>query len=135
MTCVDISDDGCALLGVGLDASSKQLIALWDISRILETRRADLILKGTTEHNVKRAKFSMYEAGKFMTVGRDSIRLYRVKMGNLRGLSIPVLPFRLFSRPHVNRPHEPQNLTAHITATSLILLPPTLRAFTVWTAF
>jgi WD repeat-containing protein 90 len=90
MSCVDVSGDGRALLAVGLDSHSKQQITLWDISDVGATRRASVLLKSTTEYNIKRAKFSPYEPDKFMTVGRDSIRLYRVKNGGLRGLSIQV---------------------------------------------
>lgn len=90
MICVDVSQDSRALLGVGLDAHSKQQITLWDITGLSKGKRAHVVLKSTTEFNIKRAKFSEYEADKLMTVGRDSIRLYRVKGGILRGLSIQV---------------------------------------------
>jgi WD repeat-containing protein 90 len=90
MICVDVSGDGRALLAVGLDCHSKQQITLWDISDVKTTRRASVLLKSTTEYNIKRAKFSPYEPDKFMTAGRDSIRLYRIKNGTLRGLSIQV---------------------------------------------
>lgn len=90
MTCVDISGDGCALLAVGLDGHGRQQVALWDISDVFSARRAPVLLKSTTDYNVKRARFSPYESNRFVTVGRDSIRLYRVKNGQLRGLSIQV---------------------------------------------
>ena len=90
MLCVDVSQDGRALLGIGLDAHSRQQITLWDVGGVRSGKRATVVLKSTTEYNMKRAKFSAYEADKFMTVGRDSIRLYRVKGGVLRGLSIQV---------------------------------------------
>ena len=90
MSCVDLSGDGRALLAVGLDTHNKQQITLWDISDVRATRRAQVLLKNTTEYNIKRAKFSPYEPDKFMTVGKDSVRLYRIKNGALRGLSIQV---------------------------------------------
>lgn len=34
MVGVDISQDGRALIGVGLDAHSRQLMVLWDISQL-----------------------------------------------------------------------------------------------------
>jgi hypothetical protein len=34
MLCLDVSQDGRALVAVGLDASSRQLIVLWDISQL-----------------------------------------------------------------------------------------------------
>ena len=90
MITLDVSGDGRALLGVGLDAHAKQQITLWDISEVRRHRKARVLLQSVTEYNIKRAKFSPYEADKFMTVGRDSIRLYRIKHGALRGLSIQV---------------------------------------------
>lgn len=90
MIAVDISGDGRALLAVGLDSHAKQQITLWDISDIRGSRRGSILLQSITDYNVKRAKFSPYEPDKFMTVGRDSIRLYRIRHGALRGLSIQV---------------------------------------------
>jgi WD repeat-containing protein 90 len=91
MVCVDVSGDGRALLAVGLDSHGRQQIVLWDISEVKKTRRARVLVKSTTDYNVKRAKISPYEANKFVTVGRDSIRLYRIKNGVLKGLSIQVI--------------------------------------------
>lgn len=34
LSAIDISQDGRALLGVGLDASSRQCLVLWDISQL-----------------------------------------------------------------------------------------------------
>lgn len=34
LVCVDVSPDGRALIGVGLDAQSRQLMVLWDISQL-----------------------------------------------------------------------------------------------------
>lgn len=42
----------------------------------------------TTGYNVKVAKFSAFEDDHFMTCGRDSIRCYRLRRGELKGMSI-----------------------------------------------
>eukprot|EP00892_Ulva_mutabilis_P005258 jgi/Ulvmu1/3103/UM015_0143.1 len=90
MTALDVSEDGRWLVGVGLDAYSKQLIVVWDISTLRENSKAPVVVKSTTEHNIKRVKYCTYEPQKFMTAGRDSVRLYRMKFDVLRGLSIQV---------------------------------------------
>lgn len=99
LVCVDVSQDGRALLAVGLDAHAKQQIMLWDISQVatgahMATGGAPptLVLRSTTEYNVRRARFSAYEKDKLMTCGRDSIRMYRLKGGTLRGLTVQVTP-------------------------------------------
>lgn len=90
MTALDISEDGRSLVAVGMDAHSKQLIVLWDITSVREHKKSPIVVKSTTEHNIKRVKFCAYEPEKFMTAGRDSVRLYRTKCDALRGLSIQV---------------------------------------------
>lgn len=90
MTALDVSEDGLSLVAVGLDSFSKQLIVVWDISKVRETKKSEVVVKSTTEHNIKRVKFCAYEPEKFISAGRDSVRLYRTKCGVLRGLSIQV---------------------------------------------
>lgn len=92
MVALDVSQDGCSLVAVGLDSFSKQLIVVWDISKVRESKKSPVVVKSTSEHNIKRVKFCVYEPEKFMTAGRDSVRLYRTKCGALRGLSIQVCP-------------------------------------------
>ncbi len=50
--------------------------------------QARLLLKQTTDYNIKVARFSAFEEDHFMTAGRDSIRCYRLKQGGLRGMSV-----------------------------------------------
>jgi hypothetical protein len=98
MVSIDISGDGRVLLAVGLDSHGRQQIVLWDISEVRATRRAHVLVKSTTNYNVKRARMSPYEPNKFVTVGRDSVRLYRIKNGALRGLSIQVVIHATYHR-------------------------------------
>lgn len=109
MTALDMSEDGRFLVAVGLDAHSKQLIVVWDVSGVRENKKSILVVKSVTEHNVKRVKFCAYEPEKFMTAGRDSVRLYRTKCGALRGLSIQVCCISLNPTvPFLHRPTPSQ---------------------------
>lgn len=41
-----------------------------------------------TEYNIKAAKFSAYEEDHLVTCGRDNVRMYRLKGGMLRGVTV-----------------------------------------------
>ena len=88
LTCLDISPDGSSLAAIGLDAKGRQVIALWDISQVFKGQKSSLTVKHVTNYNVVAIKFSPFESGKLLTCGRDSIRFYRLKDGQLRGCSI-----------------------------------------------
>ena len=77
-----------ALLAVGFDGHGKQLIVVWDISGLRSGHRAEVVVKHATDYHVRRAKFSPFEEDRLMTCGRDSIRIYRLKNGQLRGCSV-----------------------------------------------
>ena len=51
-------------------------------------QKSSLTVKHVTNYNVVAIKFSPFESGKLLTCGRDSIRFYRLKDGQLRGCSI-----------------------------------------------
>lgn len=86
--CLDISPDARALMAVGFDGHGKQLIVVWDISSLRNGQRAEVVVKHSTDYHVRRAKFSPFEEDRLMTCGRDSIRIYRLKNGQLRGCSV-----------------------------------------------
>lgn len=89
LTALDVSPDGRALLAVGLDQHARQCVVLWDIAAVVAgSGGASVVLRHVTDYNVKCARFSAYEADQFMTCGKDSIRVYRMKGGALRGMSV-----------------------------------------------
>ena len=79
---------------VGLDAQNRQTIVVWDISRVEAGELAPLVARDATVYNVRRLRFSPLEQDRFVTCGRDSIRLYRIKGGQLRGCSVQLGPYR-----------------------------------------
>lgn len=92
LVALDLSPDGRALVAVGLDSHGKQLMVLWDISDVAKTGEVRQLVKQVTEYNIKCVRFSVFEADHFMTCGQDSIRIYRLKNLQLRGLSIKIGP-------------------------------------------
>lgn len=80
MIALDLSPDGRMLLGVGLDAHAKQLMVLWDVSGVLAGCPAHIIARQTTDYNIKCARFSPFHPEQFMTCGKNSIRMYRLKV-------------------------------------------------------
>ncbi|KAG2491091.1 hypothetical protein HYH03_010535 [Edaphochlamys debaryana] len=93
LSCVDISPDVRALAAVGLDAQGRQTIALWNIAELrAPSRKVELVTRHPTEYNVKVLRFSAYQEDHLLTAGRDSIRMYRLKGGQLRGTSVRIIP-------------------------------------------
>lgn len=42
-----------------------------------------MLAKHISDYNIKAVKFSPYEEGRLMTCGKDSVRMYRLKVGDL----------------------------------------------------
>ncbi|PNH08695.1 WD repeat domain-containing protein [Tetrabaena socialis] len=84
LSCVDISPDMRALAAVGLDGHARQTIALWNIAELRSQGKAELVVRHATEFNIKEDHL--------LTAGRDSIRMYRLKGGQLRGTSVRLVP-------------------------------------------
>ncbi|KXZ51899.1 hypothetical protein GPECTOR_11g332 [Gonium pectorale] len=93
LSCVDISPDMRAVAAVGLDAHGRQSIALWNIAELRGPQgKVELVTRHATEYNIKVLRFSAYQEDHLMTAGRDSIRIYRLKNGQLRGTSVRLVP-------------------------------------------
>ncbi|MEW5311102.1 MAG: hypothetical protein WDW38_002844 [Sanguina aurantia] len=88
LTCLDLSPDCRALVAVGLDHTARQTMVLWDISAARETGKVPVVVRHPTEFNIKCVRFSEYAQDQLVTCGRDSIRMYRLKAGQLRGVSV-----------------------------------------------
>lgn len=92
INCLDVSADGRFLVAVGLNNQSKQLVILWSIAGLFDGHKAQVLAKYISDYNIKAIKFSPYEEGRLMTCGKDSIRMFRLKLGHLRGMSVHVIP-------------------------------------------
>ncbi|KAG1677552.1 hypothetical protein FOA52_014450 [Chlamydomonas sp. UWO 241] len=88
LVCVSVSPDGRALAAVGQDAHNRQTIVVWDISKLRLGGMAEVVTRHTTDFNVRVLRFSEFEEDQLVAAGRDSIRFYRLKAGQLRGVSV-----------------------------------------------
>ncbi|GLI66011.1 hypothetical protein VaNZ11_009714 [Volvox africanus] len=111
LSCVDISPDVRAVAAVGLDAHARQTIALWNISEMRNPhRKIELVTRHATDYNIKVLRFSAYQEDHLLTAGRDSIRIYRLKAGQLRGTSLRLVP-------------QNKRVTSHVGGVSAALGP------------
>ncbi|KAK9866441.1 hypothetical protein WJX84_003773 [Apatococcus fuscideae] len=85
---VDIAADGRMLAAVGLDGQCRQTIIVWDISGAPAGKPAFVVARHTTDYHASCIRFCPFEPGRLVTCGRSSIRIYRLKDGVLRGISI-----------------------------------------------
>ncbi|KAL9642518.1 hypothetical protein ABK040_011085 [Willaertia magna] len=90
INCITLSDNGNVLIGVGKDKQSKTQFIIWDISKIRSSEEIPIISKLTCDYHVNKVKFVPFEETKFVTCGKENIRLWRLKGGNVRGCSLQV---------------------------------------------
>ncbi|GAX72875.1 hypothetical protein CEUSTIGMA_g330.t1 [Chlamydomonas eustigma] len=88
MACVSISPDGRALVAVGVDGHNRQLVVIWNIWPLRDGKKAEVVVRQTTDYNIRCIRFSTYEEDQLVACGRDSVRFYRLKAGQLRGVSV-----------------------------------------------
>mmetsp|Transcript_26110 Transcript_26110/g.42787 ORF Transcript_26110/g.42787 Transcript_26110/m.42787 type:complete len:708 (-) Transcript_26110:48-2171(-) len=86
---MDFSFEGQTLCVAGKDNQARPVITLWDISTI---PNGDPICKvrHVSMYFVSCAVFSPFEDERLVTCGLENVRLYRIKDGRLRGLSVPL---------------------------------------------
>ena len=85
---LDISPDGRALAAAGMDTQGRQLIAVWDISQSYVGGPSPSVLRHRTDYHVNCIRFSPFEEDHLVTCGKNSIRTYRLRKGQLRGCSV-----------------------------------------------
>ena len=94
LMCVSFSPDGKYLACAGKEAAvkrfGKELIVIWDISKVQQGAKADIVAKQVFEFNVLSLKFSPIENNKLISCGQQNIRFWRIgKEGkNLRGSAV-----------------------------------------------
>ena len=89
MQCMTFSHDGRYLTCVGLDHHNKELIIVWDISRVQRGEKPQIVAKQTSEFNVLDIKFSPVDPTRLASCGKENIRLWRIKdTGNIRGSAV-----------------------------------------------
>ncbi|XP_064594375.1 WD repeat-containing protein 90-like isoform X2 [Liolophura sinensis] len=75
---------GNVLCGVGKDGHSKNMIVLWNTSKVSKTREITVISKAHTDVDIQCMKIAPFDETRLVSCGRDNVRLWRVKDGCLR---------------------------------------------------
>ncbi len=113
LTCLDLSSDGCLLATAGVDAHGRQELVCWDVSQCwaasaaAETQSSggsgagrsgplELARQGS-DHNIQSVKWAPLSSAvpgttgpQLVTCGKNSVRVFRLKGGQLRGASVPM---------------------------------------------
>jgi len=89
LKCLSFSHDGRFLASVGKDAKNKELIVIWDISRVQRGEKPVVVAKQTSEFNILALKFSPIDASRLASCGQENIRFWRVRdTSNIRGSAV-----------------------------------------------
>ena len=79
LKCLSFSHDGNFLASVGKDVHNKELIYIWDISKIHRGEQPKIIAKQTSEFNVLALKFSPIDSSRLASCGKENIRFWRIR--------------------------------------------------------
>jgi len=89
LKCLSFSYDGRYLASVGKDSHNKELIIIWDISKIQRGEKPEIVARQTSEFNILALKFSPIDVTKLASCGKENIRFWRVRdTGNIRGSAV-----------------------------------------------
>lgn len=89
LKCLSFSHDGRYLASVGKDSHNKELIIIWDISKVQRGEKPEIVARQTSEFNILALKFSPIDVTKLASCGKENIRFWRVKdTGNIRGSAV-----------------------------------------------
>jgi WD repeat-containing protein 90 len=89
MKCVSFSPDGRFLASVGKDSHNKEMIIVWDISRIHRNEKPDILARQTSDFNILSLKFSPIDNLRLASCGKENIRFWRIRDGgNIRGSAV-----------------------------------------------
>ncbi|KAK6171134.1 hypothetical protein SNE40_019389 [Patella caerulea] len=85
---LSFSSNGNVLCGVGKDGQGKNMVVIWNTSKVLKSREMSVMAKAHTDVDIVRMKIAGFDETRMVSCGRDNVRLWRVKEGSLR--SAPV---------------------------------------------
>jgi WD40 repeat protein len=89
MKCVSFSPDGRYLACVGKDNHNKELVVVWDISKIHKGEKPEIAAKQTSDFNILNLRFSPIDNFRLVSCGKENIRFWRIKQaGNIRGSAV-----------------------------------------------
>ncbi|XP_072042911.1 WD repeat-containing protein 90-like [Amphiura filiformis] len=86
--CLSFSQSGDVLCGVGKDGHGKNMVVIWDTSRVIKRGEVSVMAKAHSDVDIKTMKISPYDRTRMVSCGDDNVRVWRVRNGSLR--SAPV---------------------------------------------
>ena len=88
LKCVAFSWDGKYLASVGKDAHNKEMLIVWDITRVGQAK-PEIVAKQTSDFNILGLKFSPIDSSRMVSCGKENIRFWRIKdTGSIRGSAV-----------------------------------------------
>ena len=90
LKCLSFSHDGKYLASVGKDQPKRELVIVWDISKITKGEKPEIIAKQTSDFNILSLKFSPIDSTRMASCGKENIRFWRIKenTGSIRGSAV-----------------------------------------------
>lgn len=79
MKCLSFSHDGKFLAGAGKDKHNREIIIVWDISRISKGEKPEIVAKQSADFNILCLKFSPIDSTRMASCGKENIRFWRIK--------------------------------------------------------
>ena len=95
----DISSHQTYLSIAGKDHLNRDLILIYDLDKIIKTQELELVARQLSDFGIMKLKFNPIVTNSFTTVGKESIRIWRIKGGVIPGFNVQLNQFardRLF---------------------------------------
>ncbi|XP_070579992.1 WD repeat-containing protein 90-like isoform X2 [Ptychodera flava] len=86
--CLSFSHSGGVLCGVGKDSHNKNMVVVWNTTRVNRSGEVSVMAKAHTDVDIVRMKIASFDDTRMVSCGHDNVRLWRVRNGSLR--SAPV---------------------------------------------
>eukprot|EP00887_Chlorella_sp_A99_P006316 scaffold3.g6316.t1 len=98
--CLALSADGAALLTAGVTASGRQRLVWWDVAACRTGGQPREVASHESSHSILAASFVPLRPDRVVTCGKNSVRVYMLRDGQLRGLSVSMAGVQAARRPY-----------------------------------
>ncbi|XP_055662481.1 WD repeat-containing protein 90 isoform X3 [Falco peregrinus] len=85
---LSFSYSGAILCGVGKDGHGKTMVVVWNTAQVTRGGEVAVLAKAHTDVDIQALKIAFFDDTRMVSCGRDNIRLWRVRDGELRSCPI-----------------------------------------------